>query len=87
MAGDAETNKLRFGYIAQDILKTLNEFGLDDSAIVWQDFTRKPNYYQVIKEEFIALNTWQIQKAKSRIADLENTVAELKAQLQTLTAG
>lgn len=82
MAGDAEINKLRFGYIAQDILKTLNEFGLDDSAIVWQDFTRKPNYYQVIKEEFIALNTWQIQKLKTRVTELENEIKEIKQRYE-----
>ena len=87
LAGDNETNKLRFGYIAQDILKNLDALGLSNSAIVWQDFTRKPNYYQVIKEEFIALNTWQIQKAKARITELESTVAELKTQIQALTAG
>nr|DAZ72819.1 MAG TPA: Receptor recognition protein, Long tail, Helical sandwich, Tail fiber [Caudoviricetes sp.] len=29
-------------------------------------------------EEFIALNTWQIQKLKQRVTELENEIKEIK---------
>ena len=30
------------------------------------------------RDEFIALNTWQIQKLKARVTELENEIKELK---------
>lgn len=58
--------KTHFGFIAQDILKNQNALGLNDLNIVYGN-----DYYRVIKDEFIALNTWQIQKLKKRVAELE----------------
>ena len=76
------TEILHFGFVAQDILMAQNTIGVNDLALVFED-----DYYSLRMQEFIALNTWQIQRCKSRISDLENTVAELKTQIQTLTAG
>jgi hypothetical protein len=39
--------------------------------------------HNLIYTEFISLNTWQIQKTKSRVQELENEVKELKEQLNT----
>ena len=76
------TEILHFGFVAQDILMAQHTIGVNDLALVFED-----DYYSLRIQEFIALNTWQIQKAKTRITELENTVAELKTQIQTLTAG
>lgn len=76
------SNETHLGFIAQEVEEAAITNDCYSSAIVWKD-----DYYKLNKQEFIALNTWQIQKAKSRITELETTVAELKAQLQTLTAG
>ena len=76
------TEILHFGFVAQDILMAQNTIGVNDLALVFED-----DYYSLRMQEFIALNTWQIQRCKKRITDLENTVAELKTQIQTLTAG
>ena len=75
---------VHFGFIAQDVMLARNDAQLENLALI--DIHSK-EYYGLYLEEFIALNTWQIQKAKSRITDLENTVVELKTQIQTLTAG
>jgi hypothetical protein len=34
------------------------------------------------RDEFIALNTWQIQKLKTRVSELETELAEIKEKLQ-----
>lgn len=57
---------LHFGFIAQDVLKTAQTNNLENISMVWKD-----DYYNLNKMELIALNTWQIQKLKSRILELE----------------
>ena len=34
--------------------------------------------------EFVSLNTWQIQKLKTRVTDLETEIFNLKLQLENL---
>lgn len=70
-------DKLRFGFIAQDIIESASNNGIDDLAIIYGN-----GYYKIEKKEIIALNTWQIQKAKARISDLETRVAELEALIK-----
>ena len=76
------SNQYHNGYVAQDVVKALEDAGLesqDFSAVVHLDYpTSKGSEWLLYKEEFIALNTWQIQKAKARITELENKVAELE---------
>lgn len=59
-------HKLHFGFVAQDILNAIIESGYDDLAMVW-----KNDIYKIDKQEIIALNTWQIQKIKSRLDKIE----------------
>ena len=70
------------GFIAQDVEQALIQSGLN-----LQDFaglnTSGP-YYALGYEEFIALNTDQIQKAKARITTLETENLYLKARLEQL---
>lgn len=67
---DTEIGKMHFGYIAQDIKQELETYGIENSAIVGQRMM-PDRYYTVLKDEFVALNTWQIQKLKNRIKKLE----------------
>ena len=84
-ASMGSSSKKHFGFVAQDIIKSMYNADILDFAGIWNsDIT---SFYNLDKQEFIALNTWQIQKAKARITELENAVAELKTQIQTLTAG
>jgi hypothetical protein len=34
------------------------------------------------RDEFISLNTWQIQKLKTRVSELETELAEIKEKLK-----
>lgn len=84
-ASMGSSRKKHFGFVAQDVIKSMHNADILDFAGIWNsDIT---SFYNLDKQEFIALNTWQIQRCKKRIADLENTVVELKTQIQTLTAG
>lgn len=62
--------KVHLGFIAQDIIKALKEQEIEDSAIVCVDDILSLRY-----TEFIALNTYEIQKLKSRVAELEKRLS------------
>lgn len=34
------------------------------------------------RDEFVALNTWQIQKLKTRVTELENEIKEIKQRYE-----
>lgn len=63
-----------FGFIAQDVIKAFKDNGIDaeELGIVNMDDIISLRY-----TEFIALNTYQIQKLKSRIAELEERLNKL----------
>ena len=84
------SDRVHTGFIAQAVEKAINGAGLttkDFAGLTIQSPNAENEIYGLRYEEFIALNTWQIQKLKSKVIDLENIVAELKTQIQILTAG
>lgn len=76
------------GFIAQDVEEVINNTGLNNTdfgAVVIDNITNEdgsetPNYY-LNYNDFIALNTWQIQQLKSRVAELEKTISALENKL------
>ena len=84
------SDRYHTGFIAQDVKKSLDVAHLstqDFAGLTIQNPNTKDELWALRYGEFVALNTWQIQRCKKKITDLENTVAELKTQIQTLTAG
>lgn len=80
------SDRYHTGYIAQEVVAAL-----ESSNLTTQDFAavihlEKPlengSEWMLRRDEFVALNTWQIQKAKARITELENKVAELEALIK-----
>ncbi len=73
------------GFVAQDVQSCLENNNLtinDFSALKFEgNLETESGYWTLNKEEFISLNTWQIQKLKARVQELENIVTELKAKL------
>lgn len=72
-----------FGYIAQDVVKAFEDEGknIDDYSFVYEtelEDNSTEKYYQLNQTDFISLNTWQIQKLKKRIEELENKLAALE---------
>lgn len=77
-----KTNNVHLGFIAQDVKESLEKSGLQQAcgdSLVWEDM----GYYHLSKPEFIALNTWQIQKLKVRVSELEK---KLEAVLEEKAA-
>lgn len=85
------TNSLRFGFIAQDVLKALEDVGLsiDDVDFISygmrddEDDSDKPTY-GLCYEEFISLNTYMIQKSIARINSQQKEIDDLKKQVYEL---
>ena len=73
-----DPNRLRLGFIAQDVKTNFESKGINDFGGVYVG-EGEDDYYRLLKEDFIALNTWQIQKLKTRIEELENRLAALEA--------
>ena len=80
------SNRYHIGFIAQQIEESILNSNLTekDAALVidiqdtdknGKELETKTKYLRY--EEFIALNTWQIQKLKARVTDLENKITEL----------
>ena len=71
------SNETHLGFIAQEVEEAAITNDCYSSAIVWKD-----DYYKLNKPEFIALNTWQIQKLKTRVTELENEIKEIKQRYE-----
>ena len=74
---------IHLGYLAQDVIKSFEDVGenIENYSFVYEaamEADSTETYYQLNKAEFIALNTWQIQKLKARIAELENRLDALE---------
>ena len=75
---------IHFGYVAQDVIKSFEDEGenINDYSLIYEtemEDNSEEKYYQLNKQDFIALNTWQIQKLKNRITELEDRLAALEA--------
>lgn len=78
---DGKSGRTHTGFIAQEVKEAMdkaeistNEFAAYIQAV---DGDGKPTL-SIRYEEFIALNTWQIQKLKTRIALLEQTIVKMQ---------
>lgn len=75
---------IRFGYTAQDVIESFENEGenIENYSFIYKteiEDGSEDQYYQLNKADFIALNTWQIQKLKARIDELEKKLAALEA--------
>ena len=72
------SGRTHFGFIAQEVAQSAINSGIDlqNIAAVCQPDT-EVGCWRIRYEEFISLNTLQIQKLKVRVTELENTIAQL----------
>ena len=79
---DGTSDRLHTGFIAQEVNEALNIAKIDTkdfAGLVVENLDTGDELWSLRYGEFVALNTWQIQKAKSRISELEEKVAKLEA--------
>lgn len=76
-----DSNRLHSGFISQEVEKSLNKAAIstqDFAGFVKMNSNLIKETYALRYSEFIALNTWQIQKLKQRVTELENEIKEIK---------
>lgn len=74
-----DNGKIRFGFIAQDVEDSVQNAKIIDIAALQED-EGEMRYKQLDKTEFIALNTWQIQKLKQEVKALKEELQQLKKE-------
>ena len=80
-----ERERFHLGFIAQEICDQLDISGIDPWDFAGLDIQHDEednDIWYLRYDEFVALNTWQIQKAKARISELETRVSQLESLLQ-----
>lgn len=84
---DGTSDRYHTGYIAQEVVQSLGDAGLNTSdfaAVMLRHPGTTSEKWQLRKDEFVALNTWQIQKLKPRMTAAEKEIASLKLEVQQL---
>lgn len=92
------SNRRYTGFVAQDVKKSLDKFcistndfaGYVESEADINLFEETIGYNPIDDnkqlglryEEFIAINTWQIQKLKKRVSELESEIQQLKQNIE-----
>jgi len=78
---DGTSGRTHTGFIAQDVLSAIQLASLttmDFAAYIEATDVDGSSVCGLRYEEFVSLNTWQIQKLKARVAELERIVATLQ---------
>lgn len=77
------SGRAHLGFIAQEVAQSAEMSGLDlnDVAVVCRPEDENGNW-TIRYGEFVSLNTWQIQKLKARVAELEKKIALLDGKQQ-----
>lgn len=86
--------ELHIGFIAQDIVATLNEMGMSEGDVsllhhghwIDEETGEEKDMYGLRYEEFIALNTYMIQKCLSRFDVQQTEMNNLKQEIEDLKA-
>ena len=71
---EGTSDRYHTGYIAQEVVQALTQAGFttkDFAAVMLENAGTEAECWKLRRDEFVALNTWQIQKLKARIAELE----------------
>lgn len=77
---EGTSDRLHTGYIAQEVDEALNKAGLtrqDFAGLCIIDEGKETEEWSLRYAEFVPLNTFEIQKLKSRVAELEEQIKEL----------
>ena len=89
---DDKYKRLKFGFIAQDVIKSLENIGLTVYDVDFVSHGRDENgniseeaMYGLCYEEFVALNTHMIQKANTTIQSQQSEITRLNKQIESLT--
>ena len=81
---EADSGRTHLGFIAQEVEDSLAKCGISTQNFagicISRDAETQKTTYSLRYEEFIPLNTLEIQKLKARVAELEKEIKELKGE-------
>ena len=85
---DGNSNRIHTGFISQQVETAIYTAGLtsQDFAAFVKAQNNGQDIYCLRYDEFISLNTWQIQKLKTRTTNLEEYCHELETRIAILEA-
>lgn len=81
---DGTSNRYHTGFIAQEVVEAIDNAGLttqDFAGVMLTNPNTEDECWYLRRDEFVSLNTWQIQKLKARINELEEKLSVLEAKL------
>lgn len=78
---DGTSDRYHTGFIAQEVEQSLAIANLESGEFAAFVYDQEEDSCYLRYGEFIALNTWQIQKLKTRVAQLEQEIKELKNEI------
>lgn len=84
---DGTSGRYHTGFLAQSLVNALNESGLSTqefAGVLLKTDDDGNERWHLRRDEFVALNTWQIQKLKARVSDLEKQIADYETRLSKL---
>ena len=82
------SDRYHTGFIAQEVLIAVENAGLTTQDFAAMYLTEREDsgldepIWVLRRDEFVALNTWQIQKLKTRVTELENEIKEIKQRYE-----
>ena len=82
---EGTSGRYHTGFIAQEVNAALDKAKLstqDFAGLTIQNPNTKDELWGLRYSEFIAINTWQIQKLKTRVSELENEIKEIKQRYE-----
>ena len=84
---EGSSNRFHTGFIAQQLVSALEEAELSTldfaGVVLWHPGKQDECWY-LRRDEFVALNTWQIQKLKPRVSALEQTILNYETRISSL---
>ncbi len=84
------SDRFHTGFIAQEVVDAITKAGLTTSDFAGIVHLKEPNWnnceWLLRRDEFIALNTWQIQKLKKKVIDLTEKLDKQQKEINDLKA-
>lgn len=77
---NGRSNRYHTGYVAQEVVEAIESAGLttqDFAGVMLTNPNTENECWYLRRDEFVALNTWQIQKLKAHVLELENRINKL----------
>jgi hypothetical protein len=81
------SNRYHTGFIAQRVISSLEAAQLttqDFAGVFLHTEEDGSDRWYLRRDEFVALNTWQIQKLKPRVSTLEQTILDYETRISNL---